>query len=510
MPDGVGAKGLRADALGLASSVTIGVASAAPAYSLAAVMGVLAASAGLHAPAALLLAFIPMLCTAAAYSAFDRVAPDAGSVFAWLWRTVGPRTGWITGWALIVANVVVMGSLGAIAGRYTFLLVGFSGATRSLPAVTIAGVAWIGAVTAICYVGMNVSARAQRALLSLELLALAIFSLVALIRVLLGDAGPHASAPQPAWFSPARVGGNGALADGVLAALFIFWGWDTTATVAEETRDGARASGRAGLLSTVILLGVFLLVVTAAQAFDGSGQLAAHPTDALSALAASVLGSPLDKLVVLAVLTSAIASAQTSVLPAARTVMAMALSGAAPPALGQVHPRHHSPHLATLAVGAAGAILFVGLSVASKAVLSDSIASLGLVIAFYYGITDFACLIYFRHELLRNLRSLLALGLVPLIGAVGLTWVFIRTAIDLGHPASSASRAAPLGIGLPLLLAGCLLLLGFVLLGLTAWRSPSFPTGWNDDDVPVADEPSGGCVPNPPSPRFWRRRGRRS
>jgi len=162
MPDGVGAKGLRADALGLASSVTIGVASAAPAYSLAAVMGVLAASVGLHAPAALLLAFIPMLCTAAAYSAFDRVAPDAGNVFAWLWRTVGPRTGWITGWALIVANVVVMGSLGAIAGRYTFLLAGLNGARRSLPAVTIVGVAWIGVVTGICYVGMNVSARAQR------------------------------------------------------------------------------------------------------------------------------------------------------------------------------------------------------------------------------------------------------------------------------------------------------------------------------------------------------------
>jgi hypothetical protein len=73
-------------------------------------------------------------------------------------------------------------------------------------------------------------------------------------------------------------------------------------------------------------------------------------------------------------------------------------------------------------------------------VLSDSIASLGLVIAFYYGITDLACLIYFRHELLRNLRSLLALGLVPLIGGVGLTWVFIRTAIDLSQPARHRTR----------------------------------------------------------------------
>jgi len=466
---------LRANALGLASSVTIGVASAAPAYSLAAVMGLLAASVGLHAPAAVLLAFIPMVCTAAAYNAFDRVAPDAGSVFTWLWRTIGPRSGWITGWALIVANVVVMASLGEIAGRYTFLLTDWDAAAGSLAAVTLVGIGWIAVVTAICYAGIHISARVQRGLLSLELLALAIFSVVALIRVLNGDAGAHAAAPQLAWFSPVGLGAHAALADGVLAALFIFWGWDTTATVAEETRDPGPTSGRAALLSTVILLAVFVLVVTTAQAFSGPGALAAHPSDALSAIATAVLGTTFGKLVVLAVLTSALASAQTSVLPAARTVMAIARSGAAPPAFARIHQRHQTPAVATLAVGLAGVILFVSLSVASKAVLSDSIAALGLVIAFYYGITNLACLIYFRHELLRDRRSLLTLGLVPLVGAGGLTWVFIRTAIDLSHPASSASHTAILGIGLPLVLAGAMLLIGLLLLTLTALRSLTFP-----------------------------------
>lgn len=471
--------GLRHDVLGLASSVTIGVASAAPAYSLAAVVGVLAAAVGVHAPAAVLLAFIPMVCTAAAYSAFDRVVPDAGSVFAWLWRAVGPRTGWITGWALIVANVAVMGSLGAVSGRYTFLLVGWTAATRSLLAVTLAGSAWIAIVTLICYLGIRASARTQRALLALELSALATFSIVALIRVLAGDAGARAVLPKLAWFSPV-VGSHGGLAVGVLAALFIFWGWDTTATVAEETRDAARTSGRAALLSTVVLLAVFLLVVTAAQAFDGPARLAAHPIDALSALATSVLGTPLGRLVVLSVLTSSIASAQTSVLPAARTAMAMARAGAAPPALARVHARNRTPHLATLAVGGAGMVLFVCLSATSKAVLSDSIGALGLVIAFYYGITGFACALYFGRRLRRSPRDLLTLGVIPLIGAGGLTWVFIRTAIDLSHPASSAAHAAVLGIGLPLVLAVGFLIAGLALLALTAWRSPSFPRPAND------------------------------
>jgi amino acid transporter len=484
VPEPTTRTGLRANVLGLGSSITIGVSSAAPAYSLAAVLAVLAGSVGLHAPAALLLAFIPMVCTAAAYNAFDRIAPDAGSVFAWLWRTVGPRTGWIAGWALIVANVVVMASLGEIAGRYTFLLAGWTTAAQSDAAVTLVGVMWIGVVTAICYVGIHVSARAQRALLSLELLALVLFSVVALARVLSGHAGVHAATPQLAWFSPVGIRGHGALAGGVLAALFIFWGWDTTATVAEETRDPGPTSGRAALLSTVILLAVFLLVVTAAQAFDGPGALAAHPADALSALATGVLGHPFGRLVVLAVLTSAIASAQTSVLPAARTVMAMAHAGATPPALGRIHPRHHTPHIATLAVGIAGATLFTALSLTSQAVLSDSIAALGLIIAFYYGLAAFACPIYFRRELLRSPRKLLTLGLVPLIGAGGLAWVLVRTAINLSHPANSATHTAPLGIGLPLLLTGCLLLLGLLLLGLTAWRSPSFPAAWTAQTDP--------------------------
>ena len=459
--------------------MTIGVSSAAPAYSLAAVIGVLAGAVGVHAPATILLAFIPMVCIAAAYSAFDRVAPDAGSVFVWLWRSVGPRTGWITGWGLIVANVVVMGSLGAIAGRYTFLLVGWSAGTRSLLAITLAGSAWIGMVTVICYLGIRASARTQRTLLGLELAALVCFSIVALVRVLSGDAGPHAVTPALGWFSPV-VGPHGQLAVGVLAALFIFWGWDTTATVAEETRDAARTSGRAALLSTAVLLAVFLLVVTAAQAFDGPGQLAAHPTDALSKLAGSVLGSTLSKVVVLSVLTSSIASAQTSVLPAARTAMAMARAGAAPRAFGRIHPSHRTPDLATLVVGGAGVILFVALSVISKAVLSDSLGALGLVIAFYYGITGFACPLYFRHQLRRSVRDLLTLGVIPLVGAGGLTWVFVRTAIDLSHPASSASHTAVLGIGLPLVLACAFLIAGLGLLALTTWRSPCFPRPADD------------------------------
>ena len=68
----VDSKGLKGGALGLVSSIVVGMASTAPAYSLAASLGLIVASggallAGVKAPAIILMAFIPMWMIAVAY-----------------------------------------------------------------------------------------------------------------------------------------------------------------------------------------------------------------------------------------------------------------------------------------------------------------------------------------------------------------------------------------------------------------------------------------------------------
>ena len=87
-------RGLRAGAIGFASNVAIGVASTAPAYSLAATLGLLVAVGGVgtHPPAVLLVSFVPMFCISVAYRALNRVDPDCGTSFAWVTRALGP--GW--------------------------------------------------------------------------------------------------------------------------------------------------------------------------------------------------------------------------------------------------------------------------------------------------------------------------------------------------------------------------------------------------------------------------------
>src|SRR3954470_16283358 len=117
---GAGEKGLKTGALGYLSNLVISTASVAPAYSLAATPGFIVAVGrmGAHAPAVMIVAFIPMLLSAAGYYWLNRADPDCGTSFTWVTRAMGPRLGWLTGWAIIVSGVVVMGAPPFLPGRH--------------------------------------------------------------------------------------------------------------------------------------------------------------------------------------------------------------------------------------------------------------------------------------------------------------------------------------------------------------------------------------------------------
>ena len=461
---GVVDKGLKKDALGFVSSVVIGVASTAPGYSLAAVLTLVVAAVGLQAPAVLILAFVPMLFIAASYYYMNRADPDCGTTFSWVTRAMGPWTGWIGGWAIIVADIIVMANLAQIAGLYGFLLFDWQSAADSTFAVTLVGVMWIAVMTAICVYGIELSARTQVGLLGAELITLALFAVVALYKVYSGDALDGALKPELSWFNPFAISSTDGLVAGLLVAVFIYWGWDSTVCVNEETTDSGTTPGKAAIASTVILVGIYVLVATAAIAFAGTSAIENDESgDALGLLAGDVLGS-WDKIVIIAVLTSAAASTQTTILPTARTSLSMARAGAMPESLGAIHPRFLTPHISTILMGAFSILWYVGLTLVSENILYDSIAALGLMIAFYYGITGFACAIYYRHELTKSAKSFLLVGVAPVLGGAILTWVLIKSVIDLSKPENSESGDSWLGVGPPLVIGVGLMLFGVVLM----------------------------------------------
>lgn len=123
----VESKGLKGGALGLLSSVVVGLASTAPAYSLAATLGLIVASggallAGVKAPAIVLISFIPMYLIAVAYQELNKAEPDCGTTFTWASRTFGPIVGWLGGWGIIAADVICLANLAQVAGAYSFTL----------------------------------------------------------------------------------------------------------------------------------------------------------------------------------------------------------------------------------------------------------------------------------------------------------------------------------------------------------------------------------------------------
>ncbi|MDQ6835593.1 MAG: APC family permease, partial [Actinomycetota bacterium] len=398
-----GHKGLKPDALGYISNLVIAIASTAPAYSLAATLGFIVAvgGVGVHAPAVLIVSFIPILFVSVGYRFFNLADPDAGTTFAWVTRAFGPQLGWINGWAIFLADIIVMASLAAIASNYTFLLFD-STATPSNFLLIVGAVVWIAVMTWICYRGIELSARVQTVLLSFEIVTLALFTVVALIKVY-ANSPAHSLQVSASWFNPFDLSW-GALVDGVLLGIFIYWGWDSGVAVNEESRDRRHGPGKAAVVSTLVLLLIYVAVSAAAQSYHGPSFLSGNSTDVLNALGGQVFGSPLDKLMIIAVLTSASASTQTTILPTARTTLSMARWNAIPEAFGRVHPRFFTPTFSTVLMGALSIVWTVALLAfnPSQNVLGDAVAALGFAICFYYGFTGLACAAYFRRDLFKS------------------------------------------------------------------------------------------------------------
>jgi amino acid transporter len=332
-----------------------------------------------------------------------------------------------------VVGVASMASLAQIAGQYVFFLFNANGvgSNSSSGWVLLVGIIWIVLMTAICYVGIEISANFQKILLGIELTMLLVLSVVALVKVGGGTAPIGHLTPALSWFNPFdHFNATGFMA-GFTLMLFIYWGWDTTVSVNEETADPHTTPGRAAVLSTLVLLATYALVIIAAQSYDGIGKTGlglrnpANSGDVLKVMGGSIFGSSgfgsvLSHLLILMVLSSAAASTQTTILPTARTTLSMAVYKAIPSSFGKIHKRFLTPTVSTVAMGGASIVLYVAMNYLTSggAVIVDSVSALGAMIAFYYGLTGFSCAWYYRSTLRESARNFWVRGVLPVVGGL--------------------------------------------------------------------------------------------
>jgi amino acid transporter len=516
-------KGLKGGALGLVSSVVVGVSSTAPAYSLAASLGFIVASggallAGVHSPGIILLAFVPMYLIAVAYQELNKAEADCGTTFTWASRAFGPIAGWMGGWGIIVADVIVMANLSQIAGQTTFAFLGNLGwkAAADLSGnvlwSTVAGVIWIIIMTYICYRGIEISARLQYVLLTVEVVVLIFVAAFALIRVFNGTAPDGHLIPSIDWFNPFSLNFGDVIAPAMLTAIFIYWGWDTAVSVNEETADPEKTPGRAAIISTVLLLITYAIVAVAVIAFAGTGTHGiglGNENNADNVFTAigpalfgnSVIGHVAIGLLTFSILTSASASTQTTILPTARTSLSMAVYKAIPAKFARIHPKFLTPTWSTVAMGIVSILFYVVFTLISTNLLNALIGSIGLMIAFYYGLTGFACVWFYRKTLTSSVRNLVMRGVFPLLGGLMLAAVFIYGLVQFAAPDwltdDNGKNVTIFGIGAEAVVGVGGLLIGAVLMGIWWLRSPDFFRGRTlprrSDDLVLA--PGEGRIP---------------
>lgn len=486
---GVREKGLGGNSVGLMGSAVLGISTVAPVYCLTSTLGSTAGEVGVQMPAVFLAGFLPMLLVAFAYRELNKAVPDCGTSFTWTVKAFGPRLGWMCGWGLVIATIIVLSNLAGVATSYFWLLAGElsgSDAVASLddskPVHILTCLLLIAVATAISYRGMTATKGLQYTLVALQLVVLAVFVAMAVQKAGSGDFAATSTDFSWSWLNPFAVRSFAAFTAGLSLSIFMFWGWDTCLTANEETTGAEKTPGRAALIAMVVLVGSYLATGIAAQmavGTGGSGLGLANPDtsdNVFAALAGPVMGPGLGILLFVAVLASAAASLQTTFIPVARTVLAMAAYEALPASYAKVHPKFRTPGRATVVAGVATGVFYTVMTLVSEHVLVDTIYALGLMICFYYALTAFACAWYFRAELTRSVRDLVFKGLFPVVGGILLTAVFGKTLYDMWDPAYG-SGSSVLGVGSVFVIGVGLLLLGVVLMEAMRRRGPAFFRG---------------------------------
>jgi amino acid transporter len=487
-------KGLSEDAVGLFGSTVLGISSVAPAYALTATIGILVAEAGTKMAVVIIAGFLPMFFAAYAYRELNKVAPDCGTSFTWTTKSFGPYIGWLGGWAAILATVIVLSNLAGVAVQFFYQLLGDAFDNDDIGTLwenrlvnVVTCLAFLAIATWVAYRGITTTEKVQIVLVSFQMVVLVIFALTALAKS--GDSATGLSFDID-WFSPSGLTLSAFIA-GLSGSIFAFWGWDTSLTVNEESKEAEKIPGRAALLCVTSILLTYLLVAIATQMYAGVGTEGLGlgneeiSENVFGALAEPILGSPLHLVLFLAVLASSAASLITTFLPTSRTMLAMAIYRAFPARFATIHPTYKTPSYATVAAGIGAAVFYGVLTFLSERVLTDTIYSLGIMICFYYGLTAFACIWYFRNELFLDGYSIVFKFLFPLLGGLGLLTVFGVTLRDSASP-DYGSGAEIFGVGLVLILG-----LGMILAGLVfmAWQRATDPAFFRGETL-VKDTPA--------------------
>jgi amino acid transporter len=431
-----GEHSLKAGVLGLFDSVIMGVAGVAPGYSIAASTAALFGAVALGGAAALLYCGIAMFGIVFAFSYLGRVEPKAGASYSWVRRALHPVLGYLSGWALIVSALIFMVAATLPAGANILGLFS-NAAANNKAAVTLVGAVFfllmVGAVAA----GVTVTVTVQIVMSTIELLLLLLFAALAIFHA------HHAHTFSWHWFSPSVFHGQTGFVGGALIAAFYYWGWDVTANLNEETKGAKKTPGISSIIGIVFVFLLFEVFTVATNMVLTASQISNNSADVLSVLGQQVWHGAWGKFIVLAVVLSTVATLETTLIQVTRTMFAMGRDNTLPKKLGTIHPKFRTPIVATATVTVFSLALFIGSQFVGSisSILTDGINAIGLQICIYYSLAGFAVIMLYRKQLFLSVTNFVFMGLWPLIGALFMVYLFVKSIPNL----NSTTLAVGLG-----------------------------------------------------------------
>jgi len=416
---------LEPNAIGVAQDTVIGLASSAPAATMAVTLAGVALAAAYGGGAVIILCGVPMLILANAYRRLNLWNANCGASFEWVGRSINPYLGFFTGWLMLAGYLVGSISVVVVLAPSVLAIFGAS-ATSTWPNIGIS-TGLILVMLAIAVAGIRITARTQVGMAVIEYAVLVGISIWGLAFVL---GHHHGTFPiTRGWFSLSGIGGKGSLATGLLIAVFMYSGWDATIYVNEEVKHRRVNPGRAAVLAVALLIVLYVLPQVGLQGVVSPANLQANSSSALVYVTSALGGGGWAKVMAIALTLSVIGSTGTGIVAGSRIAYGMATYRVLPPILGQIHRRFSTPAIGSIILGiiliAATWAYLLSSSIAT--VFTQVVSTTGLLFAFFYILTALAAIAYYRRRILSNAWDAVLVGILPLGAAGFLGWVVFRS-----------------------------------------------------------------------------------
>lgn len=346
---------------------------------------------GAAVPLVFLIGFIGVALVAYGFIRLTQRYNHAGSAYALVGATMGPRFGFVAGFSLV--GTYLFFSICTAAAFATFFNAFLGTAQGGDNPFQLAWIipALIGIVVTT-YLNTRDTRTVANWLLIME--GVGIASMIVLAVVIFGKGGNPRTGISLEPFSAGHIG-IGPIIAAVVAAFLSWAGFEACAALGEETDNPRRNIPRA-LFGSVLLTGVLFVVVMYAETIgfgtDEQGLAAfGKSANTLGDLAGTFVGQWFAILVLVAAVMSAFASNLSSLATASRLLFALARDGFGPKVFASLEPKHHSPRNALLLVSAIALVVNLLSYLTGWPVMGTGDA--GLDSYFYFAVGGATCLL---------------------------------------------------------------------------------------------------------------------